>query len=71
MSSQQPIAPLLIGSREAAQMLSICQRTLWKLTNRENLPCVRIGRRVLYAPDDLKAWIDRQKGGGSGQDNGE
>lgn len=67
MNSQQPISPLLIGSREAAQALSVCERTLWELTNRGDMPCVRIGRRVLYSPADLRTWIDRQKGGHNGQ----
>jgi predicted DNA-binding transcriptional regulator AlpA len=42
----------------------VCQKTLWSMTEpRGDLPCVRIGRRVLYDRRDLLAWIDRRKGG--------
>jgi excisionase family DNA binding protein len=52
---------LLLKPREAAQALSISARTLWTLTRRGEVPCVRIGRAVRYAPADLRAWIDAQK----------
>ncbi len=66
MSSSSPssVAKLLLPAREAAQALSVCEKTLWSITQpRGNLPCVRIGRRVLYDQRDLLAWIDKQKGG--------
>lgn len=50
---------LLVTSREAARMLSICERTLWTLTNTGLLGAVRIGRSVRYAVTDLEAYIDR------------
>ena len=52
---------LLLKPREAAQSLAVSERTLWDLTNRGNLPCVRIGRAVRYDPADLIAWIAHQK----------
>jgi predicted DNA-binding transcriptional regulator AlpA len=55
---------LLLTARAAAAQLSICQKTLYSVTvPRGTLPCVRIGRRVLYDQRDVLAWIDRQKGG--------
>ncbi len=55
---------LLLSPRDAARALSISARTLWTNTSpRGPIPCVRLGSRVLYSPDDLQAWIDRQKGG--------
>ena len=55
--------PLLLNARDAAKALGICERTLWSLTEpRGGIPCVRFGRAVRYAPHDLQAWIDRQKG---------
>ncbi|MCA9125096.1 MAG: hypothetical protein KDB11_33200 [Planctomycetales bacterium] len=43
----------------------MCEKTLWSTTwPRGELPCVRIGRRVLYDPRDITAWIDKQKEGG-------
>lgn len=56
----------LLSARDAARALGICPKTLWNLTRpRGDLPCVRIGSRVLYDQRDLLAWIDGQKGGGA------
>ncbi len=52
---------LLMTSPEAAEALSISQRPLWGLTQRGDIPCVRIGRAVRYDPADLRTWIDAQK----------
>jgi excisionase family DNA binding protein len=52
---------LLWTSRETAAALSISERTLWKLTNAGDIPCVRIGRAVRYDPADVSRWIERQK----------
>ena len=52
---------LLLNARDAAAVLSIGQRKLWELTNTKAIPCVRIGRRGLYDPHDLEAFIDAQK----------
>lgn len=51
-------APLLIDAKTAAAALSIGSRTLWTLTRCEAIPSVRIGRRVLYRPGELAAWLD-------------
>jgi len=58
-----PIEPILIDANAAARALGICSKTVWSLTNRGDLPCVRIGQRVLYDPHDLRSWVDRQKTG--------
>ena len=57
------LRPLLLNARDAAKALSICERTLWKMSHEDKvIPHVRIGKRVLYDPRDLTEWIDRQKG---------
>jgi excisionase family DNA binding protein len=53
---------LLVTPREAANALSICEKTLWSLTKRGELPAVRIGRSVRYDVTDLQAFINGQKG---------
>ena len=55
------IAPLLLSARDAAAAMSISERLLWTKTNSAEIPCVRIGKRVLYSPADLAAWIEQQK----------
>jgi predicted DNA-binding transcriptional regulator AlpA len=58
----ESVTSLLLSARDAARSLNISERTLWALTApRGDIPPVRIGRRVLYAPSDLIAWIDTQK----------
>lgn len=57
---------LLLNAHDAAKAMGgICEKTLWSMTwPRGELPCVRIGRRVLYDPRDITAWIDKRKEGG-------
>jgi excisionase family DNA binding protein len=52
---------LLLKPDAAARALAISARKLWQLTNCREIPCVRIGRAVRYAPEDLRAWIDRNR----------
>lgn len=64
MDSTTTPQKLLLSVREAAAALSVCEKSLWSMTEpRGNLACVRIGRRVLYSVDDLRHWIDQKKGG--------
>jgi excisionase family DNA binding protein len=63
MTSTLPTDKLLLTAREAAAALSISERTLWTLTKCGAIAHVRAGRRVLYSPADLAAWIDRQRSG--------
>ena len=59
-------APLALRPREAAKALGIGERKLWALTKpRGPIKCVRVGRSVLYAVADLRAWLaaESTKGG--------
>lgn len=55
------VPTLLWTSREAAKALAVSERTLWSLTQRGDIRCVRIGRAVRYDPTDLRAWIEACK----------
>lgn len=46
---------------EAAEFLRISLRKLFSLTKDRDIACVRIGRGVRYAPQDLQAWIRRHR----------
>ena len=52
---------LLLKPVDAAATLSISPRTLWALTDRGEIPCIRFGRAVRYDPRDLMAWIAKKK----------
>lgn len=54
---------LLVDARAAANMLSISLRKLWSMTAGGELRAVRIGRLVRYDPADLRAYIEKHKGG--------
>jgi excisionase family DNA binding protein len=51
---------LLLSPREAAQALSICEKTLYTITKDGEIPVIRMGRSVRYPVDGLKEWIDKQ-----------
>jgi excisionase family DNA binding protein len=48
---------LLVTVAEAAKMLSLSRRTLWRLTKAGKLPAVRYGRAVRYSVDELRRHI--------------
>ena len=56
------VLPRLVGPKEAAKILGISPGTLsvWRTIGRYNLPFVKIGQRVRYSLDDLKAFIERR-----------
>jgi len=55
------IARILVTPREAARALSICEKTLWSLTKRGELPAVKIGRSVRYNLADLQLLVNQRK----------
>ena len=61
------VEKLLRTAPEAAEMLSISQRSLWQLTKDGVIPCVRLGRSLRYDPADLRAWIEGSKQIGLGE----
>jgi excisionase family DNA binding protein len=56
-----PALTLLLDLRTAARALSISPRTLHALAVRGEIKSVRIGRRRLFALDDLREYVGRQK----------
>ncbi len=50
----------LLTEDQAAEFLSIKPQTLavWRMTGRNDLPYVKVGRAVRYRRADLIAWID-------------
>jgi hypothetical protein len=59
--SPPPAPPfrLLLTARQAAESLSICEKTLWSITMpRGPLRAVKIGRSVRYSIQDLREFIE-------------
>ena len=57
----QPVARLLLNERDAAAALGVGVRTMLNLRDRDGLPFVRVGSRVMYRPADLAAWVDGRR----------
>jgi hypothetical protein len=60
-STQQstPVPVLAVRPREAARLTGIGTRLLWSQTApRGPIPCVRVGKAVLYRVADLQAFLE-------------
>lgn len=51
---KKKVERLTVSAAEAAEMLGICQRTLWTLTKEKQIPCIRVRRRVLYSLETIQ-----------------
>lgn len=60
---QSATSDRLLRPREAAEWLKISERSLWSLTQRGDLPAVRIGRSVRYDLADLNTYVESRKSG--------
>jgi len=58
---KQRITPLLLNEHDAAKALSISPRLLEKLRKAGEVPFLRLGRRVAYSVETLKAWITERQ----------
>lgn len=50
--------PMLLRRSEAAKLLSMPLSTLEK---QRDIPYIKLGRAVYYAPADLRAWAEAKK----------
>lgn len=49
---------ILISVPEAARRMSVDPATMRKLITSGEIPCVRVGRRILVRPEDLRRWAE-------------
>jgi excisionase family DNA binding protein len=56
---------LAVSAREAASMLGISERLLWTWTRSGKVPHLRVGVRVLYSVELLRAWVKEQSSSSS------
>lgn len=54
------LLPLALRPREAARALGIGERLLWSLTNRGEIPYLKLGKATLYPIADLQQWLSEQ-----------
>lgn len=62
-SRSVPTEPLVLSSKQAAEVIGLQPPTLEKDRREAHLgiPFVRAGRRVIYRFADLKDWLEEQK----------
>lgn len=51
----------LLSAKETCEMLDLSLPTLRRMTKARALPFVRIGARVLFEPDSLRAFIAERR----------
>ena len=59
--SAQP-QKMMLSVEEAGKMLSISRQLAYQLANRDDFPCLRIGRRLLIPRSKLIEWVDNHCG---------
>jgi len=55
---------MALDRKEAAKALGIGIRLLWEMTNRNEIPHFRLGKRVLYSVAALERWMAQRAEGG-------
>ena len=59
--SEAQVQPILFGVEQAAEFLSLSPHTIRKMSDRGDLPKVKIGSRTLFDPADLRAFVEKAK----------
>ena len=52
--------PLMVTYRQAAELLGVCERSVWKLVKENELKPVRIGRSVRIPLAEIERFIEVQ-----------
>lgn len=55
--------PQFCSASEVAALLHISRATAYRMADMGQIPSVRVGRRVIFSREHLKAWIDKSIGG--------
>lgn len=66
-SNSMPVFRRLMDTNEAASYLGLSSGTLrkWRMTGKYNLPHIEVGGRIRYDRNDLDAWLEFRKVGGT------
>ncbi len=50
--------PDFCSLEEFAEVFRVSRSTAYRMAARGNIPCLRVGRRVIVSKEHLKRWID-------------
>lgn len=55
---KRPLSKLM-SIREVAAHTGLCEKSVWNATApRGDLPCVKLGSRTLFRPNDVSEWVE-------------
>lgn len=58
-SPEASLTDALLTIREARQLLKLCEKSIWNhCCPRGDLPCVKLGSRLLFRREDINAWVE-------------
>jgi len=55
---QPNIEQLGVSAKVAAEMLGVCERTMWRLAKNGHVRSIRIGKRVIFSVQSLRELVD-------------
>lgn len=55
--------PPFCSAEDVAEVLRVSRATLYRMVGQGRIPCIRLGRRVIFSREHLKNWLDREIGG--------
>ena len=61
---------LAVNLRQAAALLGVSDRTVWSLVQRREIPHLRLGKRLLFRPESLRAWLCELERGAAPEQRG-
>jgi excisionase family DNA binding protein len=47
-----------ITVKEAADYIGVSKDTIYELSKRKQIPCIRVGRRILFRREALDNWME-------------
>jgi excisionase family DNA binding protein len=51
--------PTILTVKEAAQVVRICNESMYKLTRTKDFPCTRKGRIIRIPRDAFRVWLEQ------------
>ncbi len=57
--------PLFLNAETTAALLGVSVSSMYELMHEKGFPVLRIGSRLVIPKDKLRAWVERNVGGGA------
>jgi excisionase family DNA binding protein len=57
----EPMLKRYIGAEDTAALLRTTKVGIYQMINRKQLPHIKVGKRLLFDPEDLEQWVNINK----------